>query len=257
MIIGMKCTNEIKNIDLIIGDFHDEDWVEQIIVIDGGSNDGSIEAFKKYNKCRVHIHPWISEYHDQEIMQSNILMSYIPYDKVYFILDFDEKMSQELKDLLRQITEQGMPVNENNQSVDTMQVSRQSFELMRYENSPYAIKGEDGWWIKSHMIGQYPDFQLRIIKRKVGMHWVNSPHHILFGLGTLYSTAFVKTDIIHYHGKEDCRQREHIEKQWASNQLQRKKLGLVADLFDTRLSPEMFEYIREKEKSVQCLKKEN
>jgi hypothetical protein len=61
-------------------------------------------------------------------------MSYIPYGQIYFILDFDEKMSDELKTLLKQLHEHGMPVNEKNIPVDTIQVSRKSFELMRYEN---------------------------------------------------------------------------------------------------------------------------
>lgn len=247
MIIGMKSLDESKNIDLIIGDFHDEDWVDRIIVIDGGSSDDTVEKLRKWKKCEIYIHPWLDEYHDQEIMQSNILMSYVPYDQIYCVVDFDEQLSPEVKVILSEISKQGMPSNENNVQLDTLHLSRKSFELMRYENSPYAIKGKDGWWLKSHMIGQYPDFQLRIIKRKLGMHWINSPHHILYGLGNLYSTGYVKCDIIHYHGKEDSRQREFIEKKWANNQIQRKKLGLVADVFEAKLSPSVFEYIRKRE----------
>jgi hypothetical protein len=95
--------------------------------------------------------------------------------------------------------------------------------------------------------GAETTYQLRLIKRKLGMHWINSPHHLLYGLGSLHTTANIKADIIHYHGKEDKRQRDRIEIKWANNQLQRKKLGLTCDLFEARLSPQIYEYLRKKE----------
>jgi hypothetical protein len=211
-------------------------------VIDGGSNDWTIETLREYPKCEVYIHPWLDEYHDQEVMQSNILMSYVPYGEIYCILDFDEKFSPELKQCLAHI-------DQNGAEFDTAHLSRKSFELMRYEESPYAMKNVDGWWTISHMIGQYPDYQLRLIKRIFGMHWIYSPHHILYGLGSLYTTAHINVDIIHYHGKEDLRQRERIEIKWANNQLQRKKLGLTCDIFEAKLSPKIYEYLRKMEET--------
>ena len=179
MIIGCKCLNEQNSVDLVIGDIHDESWIDKIIVIDGWSSDDTVIELKKYSKVQIYQHKWEKWYHHQECIQSNILLSYIPNGEIVFLLDFDEKLSKELKQLLNEINEKGMPSD-----VDCASVSRKSYELMRYPNSPYAIKDKIGWWLTSQSYGQYPDYQLRIIRKKVGMHWINSPHHHLFGAGT-------------------------------------------------------------------------
>jgi len=239
MIISMKCTNEEYMVDKVIGDIHNESWVEKIIVIDGGSTDLTIHELKKYSKCQVYIHPWLRDYHDMETSQSNIQMSYIPMGQIYFILDFDERCSPELKNLLAEIDVDGMP-----DDVDCICVSRRSYELMRFEESPFAIPDDKTWWVLGPQIGQYPDFQMRIIRRKLGMHWINSPHHVLFGtgIGKLFSQKNIQADLIHYHGREDARSRERTEKLWLRMQARRKELDLSADVFETHVSPEMHKY---------------
>ena len=238
MIIEMKCLQEAKSVDTIIGDIHDEPWVDRIVVIDGGSTDLTVHKLKQFSKVEVYQHKWEHGFHDNEIFQSNIAMSYIPMGEIFFILDFDEQCTPELKDLLADIDKNGMP-----EDVDLVSVSRRSYELMRYEDSPFAMVGEGGFWIVSHEIGQYPDFQVRIIRRKLGMHWVNSPHHVMFGIHEgLFALKNVKADLIHYHGKEDARDREAIEIQWARCQARRKELGLPADVFETEIKPELNKY---------------
>lgn len=239
MIVSCKAFNEERMIDKVIGDIHDEPWVEKIIVIDGGSTDLTVHKLKRYPKCEVHIHPWLRHYHDMETSQSDIQMSYIPMGAIYFILDFDERCSPELKSLLAEIDENGMPGD-----VDCVCVSRRSYELMRFEDSPFAIPDDKTWWILGPQFGQWPDFQMRIIRRKIGMHWVNSPHHILFGSGTgeLFTQKSIEADLIHYHGREDARDRERIEKFWLRMQARRKELGLAADVFEGSVSPEMHKY---------------
>jgi len=226
----------------VIGDFYKEPWVDRIIVIDGGSTDSTVHALKEFDKVEVFIHPWDFDYHDNEVSQSNIALSYVPANNLAFILDFDEKMSPELKEVLAKIDEDGIPNN-----CDTAHFSRRSYELMRHEDSPFAIEDDDGWFLTSHSIGQYPDYQLRLIKKKVGMHWVNSPHHVMFGIGQffpyqLFSTVSIDADIIHYHGKEDARQRVRIEKQWLRTKARREELGLAPDCFECTTTPEMAKY---------------
>ena len=232
MWIGMKSLNEEKMVERVIGDIHDEEWVAQIVVIDGWSTDYTVQELRQWDKCKVYQHKWENWYHDQEVVQSNILMSYIPHGQIYFILDFDEQCSQQLKDKLAQLDREGMP------DADIGNVSRKTIEILRYENSPHAILGDNGWGIESHQIGQYPDWQCRIIQRKPGMHWINSPHHQLIGWE---KNMNINADIIHYE-KDDLRDRARIERQWARNQARRKELGLTADNFEGRVRPDIHKF---------------
>jgi len=238
VIIGMKCLNECKMIKPVIGDIHDEPWVDRIIVIDGDSSDDTVHELKQFPKVEVYIHKWEKWFHAQEVIQSNILLQYIPLGEIFFILDFDERCSAELKTLLADINKDGMP-----DDVDCVHVSRYSYELLRFDDSPFAMPDGNGFWLTSHQIGQYPDFQLRIIRRKLGMHWINSPHHIMFGFQEdLFTNKNIVADLIHYHGKEDARDREGIERQWLRNQARRIHLGLEADVFEGTPRPEMAHY---------------
>ena len=228
MIVLMKCLDEERGIHRCLSDFHDEPWVKRIIAIDGGSTDYTRYELKQFKKVEIYVHPWLDEYHDQEIIQSDIALSYIPHGQICFILDFDEKCSDQLKGFLGKIDEKGMP-----QDVDMCNISRKTVEVLRYEDSPHAILGEDGWPLESHQIGQYPDFQCRIIRRRPEMHWINSPHHQLIGFR---NSANLYADLIHYE-KDDFRDRDRIERKWARNQARRKELGLISDVFEARVKP--------------------
>jgi len=234
MIILMKALNEERVVDRVIGDFHDEKWVERVIVIDGGSTDYTVQELKKFKKVEVFVHPWCDGYHDMETMQSNVALSYVPHGEIAMILDFDEKMSPELKNFLAKIGNI-MPVGS-----DIANVSRGTFEVMRHEDSPHAIIGEDGWPIISHQIGQYPDYQPRLIKKDPRLHWVNSPHHVMFGWPGMVQ-GNIDADIIHYE-KDDYRDRLRIERKWARAQSRRKMLGLPHDVFGCTVRPEVHKY---------------
>ena len=234
MIILMKCLNEEHCVKRCISDFHDESFVDKIIVVDGKSTDLTIHELKKFSKVEVHVHEWLANYHDNEISQSNICLSYVPKNGVAFILDFDERMSPELKEKLWQINMDKDEIPE----ASVMHFSRKTFDVIRYEDSPHAMIGEDGWPIISHVIGQYPDYQARLIKKSAYMHWINSPHHVLFGAN---HSANVDADILHYE-KDDLRHRLRIEKGWARCQARRKELGLPADVFETGRKVEISEY---------------
>lgn len=240
MIILMKCLDEERAVNRVVGDFHDEEWVTRIIVIDGGSTDYTVQELKQFSKVEVYDHPWLEAYHDMEIIQSNICLSYVPHGQLAMIMDFDEKMSPELKQALAEINQSGMP-----SGADLVNFSRRTYELMRHEDSPYAILGDDGWPIISHQIGQYPDYQGRLIKKDPRMHWVNSPHHILFGWEGMVQ-ANVDADIIHYE-KDDARDRLRIERKWAHAQAIRKALGLSHDIFECTVRPEVHKYTNPEE----------
>ena len=233
MIVLMKCLNEEKVVKRCIGDFHDERWVERIIVIDGGSTDYTVQELKLFSKVVIYVHPWLDWYHDMEIIQSNIALSYIPHERTCFILDFDERMSPELKKALQEIDTLNSIVPGH-----LVNISRRTYEVVRYPDSPYALVSERDWPSISHQIGQYPDYQARLLCRIPQMHWINSPHHVLDGF---VSQSTLDADIIHYE-KDDYRDRERIEKKWLRAQTRRKELGLVPDKFETTIDPRLYQY---------------
>lgn len=235
MIILMQSLNEQMMVDPVIGDFHDLDWVSRIIVIDGGSQDFTVHKLKQYPKCEVYHHFYDRTYHSAQAMQRNISLTYIPAGEICFILDFDEQMSDDLKAFLAKVDKNGMP-----DDADVICVSRISYESIRHEDSPFALLDAKGFPMIAHTIGQYPDWQARLIKRSPNMFFINSPHHTL--IGAVNQKAFENTDIIHYHGKTDARDRDNIEILWAYTQARRRELGLMPDVFEANLKPEFAEF---------------
>lgn len=233
MIVLMKCLDEEFAVRRVISNFHDEPWCDRIIVIDGGSTDYTVMELKQFAKVEVFIHPWLDWYHDMEVCQSNVALSYVPNNALALIVDFDEVLNDTLKDLLVKIDREGM-------EYDVAHIARKTYDLIRHDDSPFAVLDDDGFPIKSHQIGQFPDYQCRLIKKNPKIHWINSPHHLICGHE---SAANLPEDayIIHYE-KDDLRQRERIEKKWLRAQARRKQLGLTADVFETDVKPELAEF---------------
>ena len=152
-----------------------------------------------------------------------------------FILDFDERLTDELKEELQQIDDM-FKGGEFRHKIG--HVPRRTYEPMRFPESPYAMVDEDAWPVISHQIGQYPDYQCRLIVREVGIHWINSPHHVLHPRD-LSSYTF-ESDLHHFE-KDDLRDRTRIEKLWLRAQARRKELGLVEDVFECQPKKEIAE----------------
>ena len=234
MIILMKSLNEEKVVKRCLDDFHDLEWVDRVIVIDGKSTDYTVQELERYTKTEVYIHPWNDWYHDMEVCQSNIALSYVPNGELAFILDFDERISPQLKEELAQFDTEGV-------QCDVTGVARKTIEVLRHEDSPHAIIDTDGWPIESHQIGQFPDYQCRLIRRHPDLHWVNSPHHVMRGQKSEGDIKNTLAYILHYE-KDDYRDRERIEKKWLRCQARRKMLNLPHDVFETKIKPEIGEY---------------
>jgi len=224
----MKCLNEEKCVDRIMRNVHDEPYFERIIVIDGGSSDFTVQALREFDKPEVFTHPWLPWFHDMEVTQSNIALSYVPHGSMAFILDFDERLTDELKGEL-QAVDSLFKGGEFNYQIG--HVPRRTYEPLRFPESPHAMVDGDGWPIISRQIGQYPDYQCRLIVREVGMHWINSPHHVLHPTN-LDSYTFM-CDLHHYE-KDDFRDRTRIEKLWLKAQARRSMLGLKCDRFECK-----------------------
>jgi len=229
----MKSLNEEFTVKRCLSDFIDEPFVSKVVCVDGDSSDFTVNELKQFSKVEVHVHKWLHDYHYQEVIQSQICLSYIPNGEIFFILDFDERMSDGLKETLSAIDKREIFI-----PVETIvHFPRRTFDSLRHEDSPHAILGEDGWPIISNQIGQYPDPQCRLMRKFHQFHWINSPHHIPCGHK---HEMMLKGDILH-HNKDDLRCRDRVERQWAFNQVRRKELGLTADVFETRVKLEIAE----------------
>nr|BDD45805.1 hypothetical protein 4 [bacterium] len=238
MIVLMKCLDEEFAVERVLKDFHDEQWVHRVIVIDGGSTDYTVQELKRFEKVEVFIHPWLDWYHDMEITQSNIALSYVPHGELAVILDFDERLSPELKKELASINSERMLPN----NADIGHVPRRTFEVLRHEDSPFAMLDEEGWPHVSHQIGQYPDYQCRIIRKDYRMRWINSPHHMLIGWEGMQTINLPEGfDVLHFE-KDDRRHRLRIERKWARTMARRKELSLPPDVYDVRIHPEVHKY---------------
>ena len=233
MIILMKGLDEEFSVHRCLSDFINEPFVSKVIVVDGGSTDFTMQKLKQFANIEVHIHPWLRDYHYQEVIQSMICLSYVRNGDLFFILDFDERISPELKETLNKIETGEIYVSDNT----LVHFPRRTYEVLRYENSPHAIIGEDGWPLVSHQVGQYPDNQGRLMRKTELFHWINSPHHVPCGHK---SEIVLEGDILHFN-RDDLRCRERTEKQWAFAQARRKELGLTADVFETCVKTEIAE----------------
>ena len=242
MYVICKCLNEQKSVRRFLTDFIDEPWCSKIICIDGGSSDFTVQELKTWggNKIFVFRHEYLSYYHDAEISQANIAMSYVPNGEIFFFLDFDERCNQELKNFLKDINES----KELPEGADLVHVPRRTIEVLRYENSPFAILGEDGWAIESHQIHDFPDFQPRLIRKSFTKHWIQSPHRTLIGWTKNYNLPpELGAHIIHYE-KDDFRDREWIERRWLRPSATRSALGLTHDLHEPQPKREFAEAAR-------------
>ena len=103
MIILMKGLDEEFYVKRCISDFHNEEFVSKIIVVDGKSTDFTVQELKQFPKVSVFVHEWIRSYHAMETSQSMICLSYVRNGDLFFILDFDERISPELKETLNKI----------------------------------------------------------------------------------------------------------------------------------------------------------
>jgi glycosyltransferase involved in cell wall biosynthesis len=238
MHIAMKCLNEQHSVKRCIKDFHDCSWVTDIVVIDGGSSDYTVQELKQFSKVKVFVHPYLDWYHDQEIMQANIMMSYVPNGSIFFSLDFDERCTSNLKSFLEAVDRSNTLPN----GADLVHIPRLTLEVFRHKDSPFAILGEDGWPIEKNQTGQYPDYQPRLFRKSHKLHWCQSPHRVPLGYEKIHNVEDIGVYIEHF-AKDDSRDRDWIEKRWLRPLATRKALGLPSDLYDFQIKSDYAEAV--------------
>lgn len=144
------------------------DWVDEVIVVDGGSEDGTIKLLKEYGK-KVHI-----------ISTDNPPMFHINKQKAIsqakgdwiLQLDADEAVSPELRAEIQQILS-------TEEATDGYWVPRKNWFLGRF-----LTKG-----------GQYPDYTIRLYKNGVAHFPCKTVHENVTVEG---SVGYLKSDLLHY-----------------------------------------------------------
>lgn len=141
-------------------------WAEEIVVIDGGSADKTIEICKTLG-ARVIEHGWPGHIQQKNFAIDQCTRSWI------LSLDADERASDDLVRFIKQLFDSGDP------DYDGYYFPRKVFYL--------------GKWIKHS--GWYPDYKLRLF-RKSKSRWTGyNPHDRVELQGR---STRVKADILHY-----------------------------------------------------------
>jgi len=161
--VSIICRNEEKNIE---GCIESVSWADEIIVIDGFSEDKTPEIARKYTD-KIFQNKWGGFSDQREFALIKCSNEWI------FSLDADERCSPELAEELRSI------VSSHSNTYTGFKIPRKSFFL--------------GKWVRHS--GWYPNYQLRFFRKrniKVSGRLVHEKYE-LDG-----ETGYLKNDLLHY-----------------------------------------------------------
>ncbi len=155
--------NEEENISECI---ESVSWADEVLVLDGGSTDSTVEIAKGLG-CRV-VERNFKNFADQR----NAALDLVESDWVFFV-DADERVTPELASEVRRVIREG---------------------------------GKEGWWVPRHNYifgrltlhaGWYPDYQLRLMKRgKARYDPTREVHEIVILEG---EEGYLESPLIHYN----------------------------------------------------------
>lgn len=174
----MATFNEEKNIGKCLASV--KDWVDEIVVVDGSSEDKTVEIAQKY-KAKVIItdNPSIFHINKQKAIDACT-------GDWMLQLDADEVVSKELKEEI----------------LNTM--NQQSSNLPRRQAGRAIEQSINGYWMprKNYFLGtflmkggQYPDYTLRLYKKEKGRLPCKSVHEQAEVEG---KTGYLKNPLLHY-----------------------------------------------------------
>jgi glycosyltransferase involved in cell wall biosynthesis len=153
-------------------------WCDEVIVVDSGSTDGTVEKAQRYATRVVH-HPW-----EGFVAQKNFALSLATGEWI-FCLDADERCTPALRDAIRrELAAPGEAVG--------FEVRRHTFYLGRWIN-------HGGW---------YPDRKLRIVRRARGRWGGIDPHDRLCADGPVRR---IEDDLEHYTYHDFAEQLESVQ----------------------------------------------
>lgn len=158
------CKNEAGNIRRCLESIK---WCDEIVVIDSGSTDGTLEICAEY-RARVFQRPWPGYVAQKRFGLEQCLGEWV------LNIDADEEVSPELRDEIR-----SMIVSDRAAQLNGMELSRVVFYLNR-------------WWRKG---GWYPEFRLRVCRRTATTWGGADPHERAIVEGT---TTRLKGELRHF-----------------------------------------------------------
>ncbi|MDM7997358.1 MAG: glycosyltransferase family 2 protein [Acidobacteriota bacterium] len=154
-------------------------WANEIVVVDSGSTDGTLEICRRYTDRILH-RDWTGYVDQKNFAVENARNPWI------FSLDADERVSPELRDEILRLADRGF-------SRSGYRVPRMAFFMGRWIRH--------GEW--------YPDFQLRLFDRTKGKWEGGNVHESVKIIG---APGFLKGNIHHftYHNLSDYLRRLEI-----------------------------------------------
>lgn len=161
--VNIICKNEEKNIEDCLKSVL---WADEIIVVDGESEDKTVEIARKYSK-NVYVNKWEGFAKQRQFALDKSLKEWV------LVLDADERCSNELREEIHSI------INTNDIKYNGFKLPRKSFFLSK--------------WIKHG--GWYPGYQKRFFRKeqtKISDRLVHEGYEIEGEVGVL------KGDILHY-----------------------------------------------------------
>lgn len=174
-------------------------WADEIIVVDSGSSDGTVEIAREFTPC-VYSHPDWPGFGPQK----NRALAYATGDWV-FSIDADERVSAELREEMQQAMREGRA---------------------------------DGFWLPRlsqfcgtfvHHCGWYPDYVLRLFRRDKGRFSDSLVHESVILQGT---AARLKRPLLHYSYRDQADVARKIEQYSAAAARQMHEKGRQATLLD-------------------------
>lgn len=168
------CKNEERNIRDCLESVK---WADEIVVVDSGSTDRTVEIAKEYTP-NVFFNEWRGYNAQREFAMAKATSDWV------FCLDADERCTPELRDAIRASLSDG---------VDGFYVKRHTYYLGRWIN-------HGGW---------YPDWKLRVVRRGQAKCTGIEPHDLIEVPGP---TARLHADLLHYTYANFSAQLRQIDK---------------------------------------------
>jgi glycosyltransferase involved in cell wall biosynthesis len=172
------------------------DLVDEVVIVDGGSNDRTIEVAKSYGKKIRIINT------DNPVMFHKNKQKAIEAARGEWILqlDADEELTEELKEEIRDIIGYNQIQSDKNQMKQD-EISRNNSDSIRLNpiSSDYIAYNipRKNWFLTGFLMkgGQYPDYTIRLYKNGVAKFPCKDVHENVDVKGKI---GYLKNPLLHY-----------------------------------------------------------